>query len=275
MKSERRHDLKTNALARGLEGLPNYWRDYGSRALLVVVVALVVFLLVRYWNDRRASQAQQTIEAMGTAQEKLEELDRLAGAFSINAAQAVADERQKDARDAEDAINTVLDHARDPRVKANAFLARGELNWKLANLPELPGADTRPSLKLSNKDKLLDDAKSAYEETIRTNSGDALDLFSARMGLAAIAEEKHDWDAARQQYQLVADSGLPDAFREYARKRLTDLPQYEKPVLIAPPEPQTRPTTQPALLGPATPAATQPASEPSASPTSEPSGPTR
>lgn len=274
MKSERRHDLKTNALARGLEGLPNYWRDYGSRALLVVVVALIVYLLVRYWNDRKASQAQQAALAMTTIQEKLEDIDRLAGAFSANTAQAVADQRQKDARDVEDAIDTVLDHAHDARAKANAYVARGELNWKLANLPELPGADTRPSLKLSNRDKLLDNAKSAYEEVLRSNSGDALDEFSARMGLAAIAEDKRDWGAARQQYQLAADSGLPEAFRDYARKRLTDLSQYQKPVLIAPPEPQTQPSTEPAILGPATPLPTQPSTSPTNSPTTERSAPT-
>lgn len=274
MKADRRHDLKTNALARGLEGLPNYWRDYGSRALLVVVVALIVYLLVRYWNDRKASQAQQAALAMNTIQEKLEDIDRLSGAFSANASQ-VADLRQKDARDVEDAIDTVLDHARDARAKANAYLARGELNWKLANLPELPGADTRPSLKVGNRDKLLDNAKSAYEEVLRSNSGDALDEFSARTGLAAIAEDKHDWDAARQQYQLVADSGLPEAFRNYARKRLADLPNYQKPVLIAPPEPQTQPSTEPSVLGPATPAATQPSTSPIQPPTSETSAPTK
>ena len=56
MKAERRHDLKTNALARGLEGFPYYWRTYGSQALLVVLIFLIVFMLVRYWNEKKARQ---------------------------------------------------------------------------------------------------------------------------------------------------------------------------------------------------------------------------
>ena len=56
---ERRHDLKTNALARGVEGMPRSLREYGSRILLVVLVAAIVFLLVRYWNYKKIRATAQ------------------------------------------------------------------------------------------------------------------------------------------------------------------------------------------------------------------------
>ena len=51
----------------------------------------------------------------------------------------VAENRDNYARRAKEAINDVLDHANDdPAVEAKAQIVLGDLNWRLANLPDLP-----------------------------------------------------------------------------------------------------------------------------------------
>ena len=277
MKAERRHDLKTNALARGIEGLPDYWRDYGNKVLLVIIVALLVFLGVRYWNQKRASEAEAVAESLQSAQSALADLDRLPMGYMSALAQptALAEQRQKTVQNAETAINTVINDARDPKALASGYLAKGELNWKLANLPEIPGAQTQPSLRMSkSSDEFLNAARSAYEQVIQPQfSGQTLAVFQARLGLAAIAENQQKWDAARQQYQAIIDSPtFPPEFKSYAKDRLAELPQLEKPALLGEgPNLFANPSTAPAAMGPFPISQTAPATVPTTTPTSSPS----
>src|SRR4051812_4844113 len=67
MKAERRHDLKTNALASAMLDFPTFMKEYGSRALLgVLIVGLVIMLIIQYTSGR-ATQDVQTREALTTA----------------------------------------------------------------------------------------------------------------------------------------------------------------------------------------------------------------
>jgi tetratricopeptide (TPR) repeat protein len=240
MKAERRHDLKTNALARGVEGMPDYWREYGSRILLVILVAAIVFLLVRYWNDKKARDAAMLIDAMETATSSVRQLGMLPLEIQAGGSAAeVAENRQKVVQQAEQAINTVLNFSKDAKTLANAYLARGDLNWELANFPELPGADTLPSnLQLSNRDAFVEQARASYQKVLEpTYSGSIADVFYARMGLAALAENAGQWVDAKSQYEAISGgTNMPESFKEIATTRLANLSKYQTPaLLVAPP----------------------------------------
>jgi tetratricopeptide (TPR) repeat protein len=238
MKAERRHELKTNALARGIEDFPEYWREYGSKILLVILVAAVVFLLVRYWNDKKVRDAELVSSSMQTVQVELDRLRGLPILLENGASTSfVAEQRQKVAELADQAISTVLNTAKDSKTLANAFLARGDLNWALANFPELPGASTLPAtLQIQNRDSLLDQARSSYEKVLEpAYSGSPSDVFYARIGLAAIAENQGQWDKAKAQYEAIANAAdMPKSFKDYASDRLAQLPQIQTAALIVP-----------------------------------------
>jgi hypothetical protein len=285
MKSQRRHDLKTNALARGIEGLPSYWRDYGNKVLLFIIVCLVVFLAVRYWRDKRAREAQLVAESLHNAQTAIQQLDRLPGEYGsavMGHSAAVATQRKLLIQNADSAINSVINDAKDPPAIVNGYLYKGELNWQLANMPPIPGAQTQPSLRLEKSpDEFLAAAKSAYEQVLSPQlRADPLAIFQARVALAAIAENQHQWDEARKQYQAVLDApGFPQSFKQYASDRLAALPQLESPAVLGeegpspfatPPTaaPATSPSSAPAM-GPFPIPSTQPATRPSA-PASQP-----
>lgn len=283
MKAERRHDLKTNALARGVEGAPDLWREYGSRILLVVLVAAIVFLLVRYWNDKKLRDAQMVTEAMQSANSSVRELGLLPLEIRAGGSAAdVAENRQRVVQHAEQSINTVLNSAKDPKVLADAYLARGDLNWTLANFPELPGAETLPSnLQLSNRDPFMEQARSSYEKVLDPQySGSTTDVFYARMGLAAVAENMGQWDQAKSQYEGIRDAAnMPESFKQLANTRLTDLTKAQTPVLLVPPplvapaQPASAPSTQEAPgLTPTSISvtATAPSTQPALTPTTEP-----
>jgi hypothetical protein len=75
------------------------------------------------------------------------------------------------------------------------------------------------------------------------------------MGLAAVAENRRQWDAAREQYQKVLDdAATPKPLKDLAAASISRLEMIRKPPLLAPPA--TAPTTS--IFG-----ATQPATQPS------------
>ena len=273
MKAQRRHELKTNALARGLEGLPDYWREYGNRVLLFIIACLVVFLAVRYWRDKRDREARLVADSLQSAQTALGELDRLPmryGAAMQGQSDALAKQRESIVQTADGAINSVINDAKDPKMLANGYLAKAELNWRLANLPDIPGAQTRPSLRLQKSpDELLNAARSAYQQVLQMQpAADPLAVFQAHVGLAAIAENQHQWDDARKQYQTIVDApNLPQTFKDYAKDRLANLPQIESPVVLGEgpdlfgSHSTTEPTTAP-VFGPLQlPSTTQPSTQ--------------
>src|SRR5579859_4313132 len=188
MKSERRHDLKTNTLSQQLEGLPDYWRDYGNKVLLAVIVGLLVYISVRYYRDKKAKDAEQVAASLETIRTSMGELDQLQ-MVEATGSPAASEARLKVSSAINDAISTILSTSKDPKIIARAYVAQGDLDWKLANMPDPPGATTRPDLKMPNREGLLGGAAEFYTKVLDPPySSEPLDVFTARLGLAAVAE---------------------------------------------------------------------------------------
>ena len=265
MKAERRHDLKTNALASAILDFPTFVREYGSRLLLgLVIVALAILLIIQYTSGR-ATQDQQARESLTTAQD----LIGRANSDLTQMAQQLANVRQLEMMpgmgpriasfregmvgqirnvigESQKAINEAT-KSNDPAVKADAEVLRGDSNMLLAAIPALPGADTRPSLggDKSHED-LLRTAEDSYNQVQRAPlNSNAQALRNARFSLAAIAEDRQKWDEARGFYkQIIDDSNTPAIFHDYARDRQDKLKELSKPMIAA------NRNTEPRTLGP-------------------------
>ncbi len=295
MKAERRHELKTNALARGIENAPQIWRDHGNKLMLVLIGVLLVIILVRYRMAESALREKTAKDALSKAEAELAELQELP--FWRYPEEAIAVNFSQAAGLVEDDVNAALKSADDPAVRARAYLARGNLNLIWARFPALPVAATRPSLKPQHsREEYLTSAENAYNEVLRDPlSRNHEAVWSARLGLAAAAEERGDWDAAKKDYEAIAnDSAAPTALKDYAKQReemLADL--RKKPyfgtattipsvpstrrVILGPEAPQTTtavPSTAPAQKAPSSAPVpvppTQPATAPALQPTSAP-----
>jgi hypothetical protein len=81
---------------------------------------------------------------------------------------------------------------------------------------------------------LLASASDAYQSVLNTYGDISHAAVAARFGLAAIAENRGDFDGARTQYQAVA-SGAKDymAYQQLANARLKILDELRKPVIMA------------------------------------------
>ena len=247
MKAERRHELQQNTLDQALTRAPEAARKYGGVALLIVLAAAAGFLLIRYRINTTRQAEQVSRENLATARSNINQLSRLHLFAGVPGPQLV-EVRKRWSDDARTAIDAVSGLATDPKLLAEALVAKGDLNWALAQMGEVPEAATQPSLRLEADPKsLLGEAESAYTEVLTQYGDQKGPIVAANFGLAAVYESLGNWDNAKQKYQLIADdTSLSEAFRTQAKFRLERVADWSRPVLLA--------------------AATQPASQPSGNP---------
>lgn len=256
MKTQRRHELKQNALAVVLWGVPEIWKKYGTR----IILGLILLALVAVWIRYRITQGQEKLamaqQSLGEADQCLGRLERLLVAGPGEEA-AVAQQRQLWYSDGIRLADDALDKSGDQQqqLKAQTLLCKGDLNFEMANLPDLRGAATQPSLRPElSKTDLLSNAEDAYQSLVQDYPQQAFEVMAAHFGLAAVAEDRaaegggsdaSQWDRARQQYETVInDPGTPRPFKEMAASRLRLVGQMQQPALINVP---STTTTQPSL----------------------------
>jgi hypothetical protein len=280
MKAERRHELQTNSLARFLENLPLYLRFHLTKIIFGLVIIVLLILLVRY-------RTQSAIVARQEAQTALGDVRRLLGELQVvdltrPTPDARATERRRIASQAEGAIDAILQQTpatpEDSGLRAEAMVARGDLNWVMSNLPPLPGATTQPVLQMPmSPEEYLAAAESVYQQVLTEHPDRQMSALTARFGLASVAENRNNWDLARQQYETIrSNPDAPRVFREWANIRLQMLPMLQEPIFTGtlpartaepgspvapPPDLTTAPAAIPLQPSPA-PATTQPATQP-------------
>lgn len=234
MKSERRHELKTNELAKGLERLPELGKQYGGRILLAVVVIAVVVVLIRHRiNTQRTALdiARQNLAGAYSVLAELREPDPL----MMRDMEGFALRRKLATQNAQLAIDAVLGGTRDKALLASALVARGDLNWLIATLPPLPVATTQPALQMDlAPDEAISQAKDSYEEVLRAYPQQGIPVNAARFGLAAVAEQQQEWGTAAQMYEAIQnDERVPMSLKTLASARMMMLEQIKQPIYLA------------------------------------------
>jgi hypothetical protein len=247
MKAERRHQLQNNTLAKVITGAPNWWQDAGGKMLAAAVVLLLIVLLVRYRISSNHAAQAKAADNLATARSLIEQIHQLS-LYQSAPVQEIAVRRKTYMNDANNAIAEAMRLSDDRKVQAEALVAKGDLNWTLASQPVLPGAATQPSLQLGKDPKELKNLAAESYEAVLNNYGDLkYASVAARFGLAAIAEDRAEWDGARAQYEKIKAEALDGgAFAAQASARLRLLDLIRQPVILAPP------TTAPAVAPAAT-----------------------
>ena len=235
MKGRRRHELQENELAKVIKKAPTFWQEFGGRGLLFAVAILAIALLIRYRISSSRAATASAVENLNNARESISQLQNSVR-FQLPPLE-LATQRRTIFSDAGQALEQATNLADDAKLQAEAHLARGDLNWTLANLPELPGAATQPSLKIARDPaELLKAAEDAYQTVLSKYADQQHAAIAAHFGLAAIAENRSQWDAAKKEYEAVATmKNVPQAYLEQARIRLQKLPELQQPVTIAAP----------------------------------------
>lgn len=201
MKAEERHKLKSNELAESLHELPHFIKEHGSRILTVVIVILMV--LVGYnWYSRVSS---------ATSQEEIARLQSLlAQSRTMQRNAAISAQLGRD----DDADSLILRDSYDADTLANNFgiLATDTSDIPIGMMALLQKAQAIRSgwlfsdraITAEEKAAKCGQAESLYNEILSKYAGNALACGMAKMGLGLVAEERGDWDKAREIYSEIA-----------------------------------------------------------------------
>lgn len=245
MKSERRHELETNQLATILAKLPELMHRYGSRILLAVALLFLVSVFIYTRISASRTAAAESANALAFVREQLQSLQQYQP-LNLSSPEDRRNAFRTQVQEINDALDYVVNHAKGPKVLAEALVARGDLNWLIATYPELPEATTRPALQLQeDRETPLNIAFESYNNVLDAYGDQPLAVLSAHFGLAAIAENRGDWKTARQHYQAIVENDqFAEAFREQARQRIDNLDEVSQPVLIVQRPPVTEATPQ-------------------------------
>jgi predicted negative regulator of RcsB-dependent stress response len=217
MDKKHRHELEENDLLDFMANFKDWWAKHGNKLLLVVLVVLVGLLGYKLIHQR-------TVEARDIAERD----------FS----QATSPE----------ALRNLAQNSSDANYQAKAYLRGGDLLLERSRQSggATPGdAKAAPALTPEQRQENLRNAEAMYKPVLDLDKAHASYKLNARLGLAAVAEDRQQWDVARQQLETVrkdAGEAFPVlAAQAVARQGL--LARLQAPVVFAP---ETQPATQPA-----------------------------
>ena len=233
MKSDHRHELKSNELAQWVEEFPE-WARANSRGILVGGVIVVAVALVYAWvlYDRNVRVVNRRV--------KLSELTSQLYVNKRQAARSAADGKDLSfvLLESSNRLAQFADSTGDATMAALAYLKRAE-----AIRSELHYR----SGQVSSDDiaKQIEQARASYHQALDKAGSQASLKAAAQYGLGLCAEELSDQAQAREIYQqIVSDAGLKGTVAQAAaRYRLEAMADYAGPVVFRPaPEPAPAPT---------------------------------
>lgn len=258
MKAERRHELQTNTLAKTLADVPLYLRFHFGKILLGLLLGALLVLLIRHRMAAGRVRGLEAINGLTEARRLVSQLPLLDLAEPDLAQRA--SERKRAASEAEGLLDQLFQETQDPddsALRAEAYVARGDLFWALANLPPIPGAATQPTLQLpQTADQYLKQSEDAYQQVLRDYRDRTLSALTAMFGLAAVAENRGEYDAAAAQYEAITKHpNVTDISKSLAAQRREYLSRLREPLFTG--TVTSQPTTRPDTI-----AAPQPSTQP-------------
>lgn len=271
MKQTRRHELKQNELAHSLTELKEWLSKYANYVIGAAVAVVAVIGIGSYSSQQRNRQFEQ---GWADYQATVEDYAKAAGTVGRGANASIP----PDAARMDQAFNNMQQVA-DKYADYEDLAARSLLWIGDQALRRLATVQSGPSD--AGSLALLDRAEKAYGRVTTEFKNRSLDVAVAQFGLAAIAEERGQFDQAKKVYEELSQwegaELLPMA--NLAKVKLKEVDNYAKPVTFAsrptPPPPTTQPFTEliipPAPTSPTSAPTTQPATPASApAPTTQP-----
>ncbi len=223
MKSEHRHELKTNELAEALSNLPQWAKE---NRLFIIFVSVVIVALVSFyiWRNRTKS----------VAAEKQIELTRLVSQLLDGKIQILpAYEQGRDLsfillQPAEN-LRVFAENENDGQMAAFALIKRAEalrteLHYRLGAVPEAEAATQ------------INEAKNSYTKALEKCSNNRSLMSMAKFGLGLCEEELGNFETAEQIYLDITTN--PDfdgtAALAQANVRLNTMADYKQKIIFKP-----------------------------------------
>ena len=201
MRSDERHKLKSNELAQSLSEIPQYLREHGKKWITgLVIVLLVVVALMMFRSSRLAAQENNSL-VLQSMVAKSKDIQRQAARKAQSGEQTddIMAERYVDS--AQPLINSLSDLGLD---SSGSGVARTALLHR-ARLLRSQLFYSSTVLGPQKKQDLLNQIEAIYHTVLQDYPNDTTVLGVAEIGLALVAEDRLQWDQARQRYQAILD----------------------------------------------------------------------
>ena len=239
MKSEHRHELKTNELAQWLANLPQ-WTKENLKMVIYVSVVLVLVVGTFFWNkyQKKAIATQNQLNLTGLIAQSSQSKARIIQAQDreIDISDTLL---QEAGRFAKIAGETKDDQMAALALIKQAQLLRSNLHYRLGEVDKVDFSFQ------------INRAKTSYVQAIEKASSNASLVAIAKVGLGLCEEELGNFDQARQIYDEVASESKFDgtAAQAQAKQRIETMDLFKKEVVLkASPKTTTEPQVQPAPL---------------------------
>jgi hypothetical protein len=232
-----------------------FLQQNATRILLGVSLGILALLILRYRSESARQREADARIASARAQSDIRQLRQILEVDTAQPPELIAARREQlTAQIMNDLSIALADSAdTDADIRSAAYTTRGDLYWALANAPSFPQAATRPALNVKDPpDQLLTQAQTDYQHVVDQYPTQIMPWSTAQLGLAAIAENRGNWDDARKHLESIENrTTLPDLIKSVASSQLAYLSRIQSPILLGP-YPTTAPTTQLATPHPAT-----------------------
>jgi hypothetical protein len=238
MKSEHRHELKTNELAEWLANFPEWLKENYKSIIAIVAIIIAVFGFYRWRRyDKDVVQVRES-----------DEFTSLLNSASSEKMQVAA--RQSQGMDSSHYLiplaanlKTFAENTSRKDMAALALIKeaetlRAELHYRLAEIGKEDFADQ------------IERIKASYNEAALKASSNPLLMAAAKFGLGLCAEELGDFDEARQIYQEIASNSSFEGtvYVVQAQQRMKYMPDYRNEVVFKPgPKKEPAVATQPTI----------------------------
>ena len=224
MKSEHRHELKTNELAEWLGNLPQ-WTKENLTTILVVVAVVVVGATFLFWRtyNKNVVQVRGHLEFSNL-------LDQLsASKMQVLNAQSQGQDLSALLLQPANSLGSFAQSTSNNRMAALALIKqaealRTELHYRSGIISDQD---------LTNQ---INEAKVAYAGAVEKSSANASLKATAEYGLGLCEEELSNFQEAQQIYQsIVANAGYEGTVANAAaRHRLDTMEDYRQKVVFKP-----------------------------------------
>lgn len=224
MKSEHRHELKTNELAEWLGNLPQ-WTKENLTTILVVLAVVVVGATFLIWRayDKNVVQVRGHLEFSNL-------LNQLSsGKMQVLNAQGQGQDLSFILLQPANSLGNFAQNTSNNRMAALALIKQAEA--LRTELHYRPG-----SISVQDLTNQINQAKAAYAGAVQKSSANASLKATAEFGLGLCEEELSNFQEAQQIYQgIVANAGYEGTVANAAaRHRLDTMDDYRQKVVFKP-----------------------------------------
>ncbi len=252
MKSEHRHELKTNELAEWLANFPQWLKD-NLRTIIYVAIVVVAVVAAYIWNNY-----QKNVVAVREREQFTKLITQLSQSkMQILQAQAQGYDTSINLLPIADKLGAIANKSKNKLMAALALIKRAEILRMELHYRYGTVADQDIAIP-------IDKAIASYEKALKLLSADNLDApvtepadirslplaAAAKLGLGLCEEEKGNFAEAERLYRLLSDSpvfaGTTAAVT--ASRRLEVMADYQQKIVFKPAKkPAQSQITEPAI----------------------------